>query len=140
MTPAAAATRSRCRPMSVCHMPDNAGNVAWLALRTAALRSSRNSPQQPSLRPQSGRFAEIEGKTGWREIGQFLLVQAREFYERGDQKGENSALLVSIEIYRALQDLTRERDPLLWAATTTSGDISDRVRYAADAWVALRVG
>ena len=66
------------------------------------------------------RFAEIEGKTGWREIGQFLFVQAREFYERGDQKGENSALLVSIEIYRALQDLTRERDPLLWAGTQSN--------------------
>ena len=67
------------------------------------------------------RIAEIEGKTGWREIGQFLVFQAGKFYERGDQKGENSALLVSLETYRSvLQELTRERDPLLWAGTQSN--------------------
>jgi hypothetical protein len=40
------------------------------------------------------RMAEIEGRSGWRETGAYLFVQADEYYERGDQKGENSALLI----------------------------------------------
>jgi hypothetical protein len=47
------------------------------------------------------RMAEIEGRSGWHEIGTYLFAQAGEYYERGDQKGENSALLISIAAYRA---------------------------------------
>ena len=63
-------------------------------------------------------MAEIEGRSGWRDIGEFLFAKAGEFFERGDQKGENSALLVSIAAYReALKEWTRERVPLEWAMT-----------------------
>ena len=67
------------------------------------------------------RIAEIEGKSGWRETGEFFSSRAQEFYERGNQKGENSALLVSIETFRAaLRELTQEPDPLLWAKTQSN--------------------
>jgi tetratricopeptide (TPR) repeat protein len=63
-------------------------------------------------------MAEIEGQFGWKEIGAYLSVQAGAYYDRGYQKGENSALLISIEAcHEALKELTRERAPLEWAAT-----------------------
>jgi tetratricopeptide (TPR) repeat protein len=63
-------------------------------------------------------MAEIEGRSGWQEIGAYLFAQAGEYCERGDQKGENSALLISIAAYRdALKEWTRERVPLDWAMT-----------------------
>jgi tetratricopeptide (TPR) repeat protein len=62
------------------------------------------------------RMAEIEGRSGWQQIGLYLFERANEFCERGDQKGENSALIISIAAYRsALAELTRERVPLDWA-------------------------
>jgi hypothetical protein len=67
------------------------------------------------------RMAEIEGHSGWQEIGSYLFAQAREYYERGDQRGENSALLVSVGAYRAaLEETTRERVPLEWAKTQSN--------------------
>jgi tetratricopeptide (TPR) repeat protein len=63
-------------------------------------------------------MAEIEGRSGWKEIGEFLFAKAGQFFERGDQKGENSALFVSIATYNAaLEEYTRERAPLDWAKT-----------------------
>ena len=64
------------------------------------------------------RMAEIEGRSGWQEVGAYLFAQAGEYYKRGDQKGENSALLISIAAYRAaLEEWTRDRVPLDWAMT-----------------------
>jgi Tetratricopeptide repeat len=62
--------------------------------------------------------AEVEGITGSDPIGVFLFEKAAEFYKRGDQLGDNAALLVAIAAYRAaLEERTRERVPLDWAAT-----------------------
>ena len=58
------------------------------------------------------RMAEIEGRSGWQEVGAYLFAQAGEYYEHGDQKGENSALLISIAAYRAaLEEWTSEVVP-----------------------------
>jgi tetratricopeptide (TPR) repeat protein len=66
-------------------------------------------------------MAEVEARSGWQEIGRFLFWKAGEFFRRGDQRGENSALLVSIATYReALRDWTRQRVPLDWAAAQGS--------------------
>ena len=63
-------------------------------------------------------MAAIEGRLGWEQTGSYLFQQAGEHYERGDQKGENTALLLAIAAYRAaLEERTRERVPLDWAAT-----------------------
>jgi tetratricopeptide (TPR) repeat protein len=63
-------------------------------------------------------MAAIEGRLGWEQIGTYLAAQAAEYYERGDQKGENAALLLAIAAYRAaLEERTRERVPLDWAMT-----------------------
>jgi len=64
------------------------------------------------------RVAEIEGQSGWQDIGAYLFAQAGEYYDRGDQKGENSALLISIAAYRAvLEEWTPARAPRDWART-----------------------
>jgi tetratricopeptide (TPR) repeat protein len=64
------------------------------------------------------RMAAIEELSGWEEIGAYLFGHASEYSERGQQKGENSALLLAIFTYRAaLEELTRERVPLDWAKT-----------------------
>jgi tetratricopeptide (TPR) repeat protein len=64
------------------------------------------------------RMAAIEGRRTPREIGKFLCDHAVEFYKRGDEHGENPALLLSIATFRAvLFEWTRERVPLDWAAT-----------------------
>jgi hypothetical protein len=45
--------------------------------------------------------------------------------EGGDQKGDNSALLISIAAYRAaLEERTRARVPLDWARTLHIGSFS----------------
>jgi tetratricopeptide (TPR) repeat protein len=63
-------------------------------------------------------LAKLTGRSGWRQIGDFLFTKAGEFYDRGDQKGENSALIVSVAAYRAaLEERKRERVPLDWAMT-----------------------
>ena len=50
-----------------------------------------------------------------------MFAKADEYYERGDRKGENSALLISIAAYRvALEERTQDRVPLDWAATQTN--------------------
>ena len=62
------------------------------------------------------RVAKIEGRSSFEEIGAFLLEKGGEYYERGNRRGENSALLFAIAAYRAaLEELTRERVPLNWA-------------------------
>ncbi len=64
------------------------------------------------------RMAEIEGRSGWEQIGAYLFERAGGYHERGDQKGENAALLLAIAACRAaLQERTRERVPLEWATT-----------------------
>ncbi len=63
-------------------------------------------------------MAEVEGASDADAVGAFLFEKAGEFYERGDQKGENAALLVAVAAYRAaLTEWTRERVPLDWAMT-----------------------
>ena len=63
-------------------------------------------------------MAEVEGISGQHALGNWLVAKAGEFNERGDQKGDNAALLVAVATYRAaLQLRTRERVPLDWAAT-----------------------
>jgi tetratricopeptide (TPR) repeat protein len=63
-------------------------------------------------------LAKLTGRSGRRQIGDFLFAKAGEFYDRGDQKGENSALIVSVAAYRAaLEEQRRERVPLDWAMT-----------------------
>jgi tetratricopeptide (TPR) repeat protein len=63
-------------------------------------------------------MADVEGVYGTDAIGRYLFDKAAEFYERGDKKGENTALFVAIATYReALKEMTRERVPLDWAMT-----------------------
>ena len=48
----------------------------------------------------------------------YLSDQAAAYYQQGDTRGDNSALLVAIAAYReALKERTRERVPLDWAMT-----------------------
>ena len=71
--------------------------------------------------------SEIEDRVA-RAVGTHLAVQARvinggnhAITQQGDERGDNAALKSSIELYkRALEDLTRERVPLDWAATQTN--------------------
>jgi class 3 adenylate cyclase/tetratricopeptide (TPR) repeat protein len=66
-------------------------------------------------------MAGIEGIEGSDRLGQWLHEKATEFFERGDQRGENGALIVAIATYRsALHERTRERMPFEWAATQSS--------------------
>jgi tetratricopeptide (TPR) repeat protein len=63
-------------------------------------------------------MAGVEGITGSDPLGAFLVEKAAEFYGRGDQRGDNTALLVAVDTYRAaLEEWTRERVPLDWAMT-----------------------
>jgi tetratricopeptide (TPR) repeat protein len=63
-------------------------------------------------------MAGVEGITGSDPLGAFLFEKAAEFYQRGDQRGDNPALLVAVDAYRAaLEERTRERVPLDWAMT-----------------------
>jgi hypothetical protein len=65
-------------------------------------------------------MAQIEGVSGMDELGQWLHDKAGEFLERGDQKGENGALVVAVAAYRAaLEERTRERVPLDWASNAS---------------------
>jgi tetratricopeptide (TPR) repeat protein len=66
-------------------------------------------------------LAAVEGLAGTDDVGAFLMGRAREFYELGDQKGENAASLMAIAIFRAaLEDCTRDRVPLDWAKTQSN--------------------
>jgi tetratricopeptide (TPR) repeat protein len=72
-------------------------------------------------------MAEVEGISGSNPLGEFLTDKAVEFYERGDQRGDNAALLVAVAAYRAaLEELTRERVPLQWA--TTQNNLGNALR------------
>jgi tetratricopeptide (TPR) repeat protein len=63
-------------------------------------------------------MAEVEGVFGADAIGKYLFDKAAEYYERGDKKGENTALFIAIAPYReALKEYTCARVPLQWAAT-----------------------
>jgi tetratricopeptide (TPR) repeat protein len=63
-------------------------------------------------------MSEIEGRSVGDQLGGYLFTRAGEFYERGNQKGENSALLLAVAAYRAvLEERTRELMPLDWATT-----------------------
>ena len=67
------------------------------------------------------RIADIDGLKTSDEIGEFLFEKAGEFWERGNEKGINAALLVAISAYRAaLEERTRERVPLQWATTQSN--------------------
>jgi tetratricopeptide (TPR) repeat protein len=66
-------------------------------------------------------FAAIEGHTDKGDVAAFLSHRAREFYERGDERGENPALLIAIAINRAvIEENSRERAPLQWASSQNS--------------------
>jgi tetratricopeptide (TPR) repeat protein len=89
-----------------------------LRLLEAAIRFDEFVLDADAATQKMRRMAELEGYSGWQEIGSYLFAQAGKYYERGDQKGENSALLVSIESFRAaLEEVTRKRVPLDWATT-----------------------
>jgi tetratricopeptide (TPR) repeat protein len=61
-------------------------------------------------------LAALDGVTGADALGDWLFAKAYEYYERGDQKGDNTALLIAIAIYQdMLKECTRERAPLTWA-------------------------
>jgi class 3 adenylate cyclase len=63
-------------------------------------------------------MADIDGACGPEGRSRWLHDKAAEFFERGDRKGENGALVVAIAAYRAvLEERTRKRVPLDWAAT-----------------------
>jgi tetratricopeptide (TPR) repeat protein len=63
-------------------------------------------------------MATVEGVSGSDALGEWLFNKASEFYQRGDQKGENGALLIAISIYRAvLQEVSRDRMLLQWTGT-----------------------
>jgi tetratricopeptide (TPR) repeat protein len=63
-------------------------------------------------------IANLTERSEPEDIATYLFDRAGEFCERGDQKGENSALLIAIAAYRdALKERTRERVSLNWAAT-----------------------
>ncbi len=61
-------------------------------------------------------LAELYGVIGADALGEWLFDKAGDYYERGNQKGDNTALLIAIATYRdTLKDRTRERAPLDWA-------------------------
>jgi class 3 adenylate cyclase/tetratricopeptide (TPR) repeat protein len=63
-------------------------------------------------------MAEIEGAEKPDRLGQWLHDKAWEFFERGDQRGENGALIVAVATYRAaLERRCRQTVPLKWAET-----------------------
>jgi tetratricopeptide (TPR) repeat protein len=63
-------------------------------------------------------LAALDGVTGADALGDWLFAKAYEYYERGDQKGDNTALLIAIAAYQdTLKERTRERAPLDWAMT-----------------------
>jgi tetratricopeptide (TPR) repeat protein len=98
-----------------------------LGLLEAAIRFDELVLDADAATQKMRRMAEIEGRSGWQEIGAYLFAQADEYYERGDQKGQNSALLISIAAYRAaLEERTRDRVPLDWATTQNNLGIALR--------------
>jgi tetratricopeptide (TPR) repeat protein len=69
-------------------------------------------------------MAGVEGISSSDSVGAFLFGKAAEFYERGDQRGDNPALLVAVAACRAaLEEYTRERVPLQW--TTTQNNLGN---------------
>ncbi|WP_298372089.1 tetratricopeptide repeat protein, partial [Azospirillum sp.] len=63
-------------------------------------------------------LATLDGVTGADALGNWLFAKAVEYYERGEQKGDNTALLIAIAAYQdTLKERTRARAPLDWAMT-----------------------
>ncbi|MCW2306303.1 tetratricopeptide (TPR) repeat protein [Rhodobium gokarnense] len=63
-------------------------------------------------------LAENESIVGAADLSQWLVDRAKYYRDRGETKGDNAALLFAIAAYRAaLEERTRERVPLDWAAT-----------------------
>jgi hypothetical protein len=89
-----------------------------LRLLEAAIRFDELILDADAATQKMRRMAELEGYSGWQEIGSYLFAQAHKYSEHGEHKGENSALIVSMTVYRAvLEEWTRERAPLAWAMT-----------------------
>ena len=64
------------------------------------------------------RMAEIECRDDRDAQGRYLFDRASEYYEQGQTRGDNAALLITIAVYRAaLEEMTREQVPLDWATT-----------------------
>jgi tetratricopeptide (TPR) repeat protein len=62
-------------------------------------------------------LAALDGVTGTDALGNWLFAKAVEYYERGEQEGDNTALLIAIAAYQdTLKEITHERAPLQWAA------------------------
>ena len=81
-------------------------------------RAFKEQPGDEFSKPLKCGYDPYTGE--WRRNKSHLpeFVKAAEFYERGDQRGENTALLVAVDAYRAaLEERTRERVPLDWAMT-----------------------
>ena len=94
------------------------GKRRRLRLLEEAIRFDELALEVNAIIQKLRRMAEIEGRSDWLKIGGYLFNHANEYYERGDQKGVNSALIVSIAAFReALKEWTRERVPLQWAMT-----------------------
>ncbi len=61
-------------------------------------------------------LAALDSVTGAEALGNWLFAKAGDYYERGEQKGDNTALLIAIAAYQdTLKEYTRERAPLDWA-------------------------
>jgi tetratricopeptide (TPR) repeat protein len=61
-------------------------------------------------------LAALDGVIGADALGEWLFAKALDYYERGEQKGDNTALLIAIAAYQdTLKEHTRERTPLDWA-------------------------
>jgi tetratricopeptide (TPR) repeat protein len=72
-------------------------------------------------------LAALDGVTGADALGNWLFAKARDYYERGDQKGDNTALLIAIAVYKdMLKERTREREPIDWA--TIQNNLGETLR------------
>ena len=77
--------------------------------------TERNYPQASELFAQAASYVPPGHPD---ERGNYLARQAGALYEQGNARGDNAALRSAIEVFQqALQELTRARAPLDWAAT-----------------------
>ncbi len=89
-----------------------------IRLLEEAVRYDELALNIPAVISKLRMMADIEGITDPDIRSKWLLEKAAEFNERGSDKGINASLVVAIAVCRvALQELSRERVPLQWAAT-----------------------
>jgi tetratricopeptide (TPR) repeat protein len=89
-----------------------------LRLLEAAIEWDRLALNGPAAAAKLRRMAAIEHPNDVDAQARLLFDRAGEFYDQGEFKGDNAALLVAIAAFRAaLEEWTRERAPLEWAMT-----------------------